>query len=53
MDFILNYWQWILGAIVGLAIIGAILGKLEERKLLKEWNRLIAEKKRFDTEIDA
>lgn len=53
MDFILNYWQWILGAIVGLAIIGAILGKLEERKLLKEWNRLIAEKGRFETEIDA
>lgn len=53
MDFILNYWQWILGAIVGLAIIGAILGKLEERKLLKEWNRLVAEEERFETEIDA
>lgn len=52
MDFILNYWQWILGAIVGLAIIGAILGKLEERKLLKEWNRLVAEKRRFETEME-
>lgn len=53
MDFIFNNWQWILGVIVGLAIIGSIISKLEEKKLLKEWNRLIAEKKRFKTEIEA
>lgn len=53
MDFIFNNWQWILGVIVGLAIIGSIISKLEEKKLLKEWNRLIAEKKRFEAEIDA
>lgn len=52
MDFILSNWQWILGGLVVLAIVGTILGKLEEKKLLREWRRLHEEKKRLSSEID-
>lgn len=53
MDFILSNWQWILGGLVVLAIVGTILGKLEEKKLLGEWKRLHDEEARLDTEIEA
>lgn len=52
MSWIIENWKIILAVIVVLAVIGVMFDSQEYKRLLDEWNELIAKKKKFDIEQD-